>query len=296
MKFSVLLALSSLCVCLNGHAQDAQAAEPIPAYIKIPLEMDGFFKTTINMTAELVRPVGPGPFPVVLYSHGRSYTSQERAALREVVPRDYLRFWLAKGFAVVAPMRPGYGLTGGPDREIPGHSWDGNGNCIRTPDYRKVMDIAAPTIFATIAWVKQQAWANPSALVLTGNSVGGLLTVAVGSRNPVGVLGFINFAGGIGGNPSQSPGKSCQPDQLRDMHESYGKAAKIPSLWMYAQNDLFWGAQVPKGWHAAFAQGGSDTRLQTTAALTGKDGHDLVFEGKELWTAPVSEFVQRLGY
>ncbi len=273
-----------------------ETTELVPAYAKIPMNLGGASNPKIEMTAEVFKPEGREPFPVLVYSHGRSSTAKERADIKEVIPRDYLRFWLAHGFAVVAPLRPGYGKTGGPDREVPGHAWQSDGTCIKTPDFRRVMDVASPTVLATIDWLHKQAWANTSSLVLTGNSVGGLLTVAVGSQNLDGVIGFINFAGGIGGNPSLSPGKSCDPNQLRDMYASYGKNAKLPNIWMYAENDKFWGPEAPKGWHAAFAQGGSFTQLVTTSVLTGQDGHDLVFSGKNLWQKPVEAFVKQLGF
>jgi len=296
MQFLRVSFLLWLLACATVQAQVVETPELVPAYAKVPVAVGGFFNSTIEMTAEVFKPEGREPFPVVVYSHGRSSTARERADIKEVIPRDYLRFWLAHGFAVVAPLRPGYGKTGGPDREIPGHAWSSNGTCTGTPDYRKVMNIAAPTVLATIAWLNKQAWANTSSIVLTGNSVGGLLTVATASQNPTGVIGFINFAGGIGGNPALSPGRNCDPDQLRDMFAEYGKTAKLPSLWMYAENDQFWGPETPKGWHAAFAKGGSATQLFSTGPLAEKDGHELLFVGKDLWLAPVTAFLKQLGY
>lgn len=290
----LLAILLPLSICVS--AQEVNTVELVPTYAKIPVSTGGFFNSTVEMTAEVFMPEGRAPFSVVVYSHGRSSTPQERADIKEVIPRDYLRFWLAHGFAVVAPMRPGYGKTGGPDREMPGHAWDASGNCTRPPNFRRVMDVASPTVLATLDWIRKQTWANTSSLILTGNSVGGILTVAVGSQNLDGVIGFIDFAGGIGGNPSLSPGKSCDPNQLRDMYAAYGKTAKVPSLWMYAENDKFWGAEAPKGWHAAFAQGGSISKFVTTETLTGQDAHDLVFFGKHLWEKPVETFVKQLGF
>lgn len=297
MQVAKLFASLWLFMCISVPAQDVRPPEWAPAYVKVPVDLGGLFNSTVNMTAELFKPDGSGPFPVLIYSHGRSSTAKERADIKEVIPREYLQFWLGKGFAVVAPLRPGYGATGGADREVPGHGWDSTtGHCIRTPNYSRVMEVASPTVLATIAWIQKQPWANTSALVLTGNSVGGILTVAVGSQNPVGVVGLINFAGGIGGNPSLSPGKSCDSNQLLDMYRRYGKTSKIPSLWMYAENDLFWGSEMPKAWHASFSQAGGNSQLVTTAPLTHRDGHDLVFEGKHLWMPSVEAFVKRLGY
>jgi len=65
---------------------------------------------------------------------------------------------------------------------------------------------------------------------------------------------------------------------------------------MYAENDQFWGPETPKGWHAAFAKGGSATQLFSTGPLAAKDGHELLFVGKDLWLAPMTAFLKQLGY
>jgi dienelactone hydrolase len=248
------------------------------------------------MVTELFLPSGQGPFPVLIYSHGRSGTAEARANIKEVIPRDYLNFWLSKGFAVVAPMRPGYGKTGGIDRENPGHAWDNNGNCTRKPNFTHSIQMASQAPNEVIGWLQMQAWANPSAIIISGNSVGGITSVSVGAKNPVGVVGLINFAGGIGGNPILSPRKSCDPDQLREMYREFGKTSRIPSLWLYAENDLFWGSDQPKVWHSAFSNGGSPSALVITSPLQRPDGHDLIFHGKDLWTPHVEEFIKKLGF
>lgn len=52
-----------------------------------------------------------------------------------------------------------------------------------------------------------------------------------------GVVGFINFAGGSGGNPERSPGANCDPGQLNSLYASYCKATALPNPWVYALND-----------------------------------------------------------
>jgi dienelactone hydrolase len=278
------------------NAEELSNKKINPQIINIPIKTGGLFNSTTNMVTELFLPAGQGPFPVLIYSHGRSGTPEARANIQEVIPRDYLRFWLSKGFAVVASMRPGYGKTGGPDRENPGHAWDNNGNCTKKPNYLNSIQMASQAPIEVITWTQKQVWANPSALIISGNSVGGITSVSVGSKNLTGVVGFINFAGGIGGNPILSPRKSCDPDQLLEMYREFGKTNKTPSLWLYAENDLFWGVDQPKAWHSAFSNGGSPSILVMTGALQRPDGHDLIFFGKDLWTSHVEEFIKKLGF
>jgi hypothetical protein len=59
--------------------------------------------------AYLVRPVGNGPFPLVIMNHGVSLDPRERSFFPLIEFRD-AAFWLARrGHLVVAPIRPGYG-------------------------------------------------------------------------------------------------------------------------------------------------------------------------------------------
>lgn len=290
--FSILLILN---IFTQASAEQASKNKIDPKIINIPIKTGGLFNSSTNMVTELFLPPGQGPFPVLIYSHGRSGTVEARANIQEVIPRDYLGFWLSKGFAVVASMRPGYGKTGGPDRENPGHAWDNNGNCTRKPNYINSIQMAGQAPSEVISWVQKQSWANATAIIISGNSVGGITSVSVGSKNPSGVIGVINFAGGIGGNPTLSPRKSCDSDQLLEMYREFGKTIKLPSLWLYAENDLFWGADQPKLWHSAFSNGGSQSTLIMTSALQRPDGHDLIFFGKDLWLSHVEEFIKKLG-
>ena len=108
----VRLGLSILlyAVVCNGYAVDLS-----PEIVRIP-----FQATDAPMVAGVFRPAGDGPFPVVIYSHGRSATESERSLTSVPDPRGHVRYWLRKGFAVVAAIRPGYGKTGGIDDEDSG--------------------------------------------------------------------------------------------------------------------------------------------------------------------------------
>lgn len=296
-KLALLLTSATIALLINWNAT-AQVASDIPGDLqiaKVPMKGAGIFGRTLELHTEVFKPDGKGPFPVLIYAHGRSGTQQERSAMTEVVPRAYMQFWIKRGFAVVASARPGYGKTGSGDREMPGHSWSPSGSCQGTPNPEQVAKIAGDAVQATIDWVRGEAWANGSKIVLSGNSVGGLTTVSLGATEQKGVVAFINFAGGIAGNPALSPGKSCAPELVREAYKKYGMSARMPNLWIYAENDLFWGTETPKEWHAAFAAGGSKTRLVTTPPLPGQDGHELIFIGQSLWSPYVDDFLTQNG-
>jgi dienelactone hydrolase len=242
-----------------------------------------------TMVADIFRPAGPGPSPVVIFSHGRGTTS-ERASMRHPLREQYATYWTQKGFTLVAPMRPGYGATGGSDPESSGS----DAACSSVPNFNRTASSAAAAILATVDWVRQQPWAKPNKILLVGQSVGGLGTVAAAAQNPQGVVGYINFAGGSGGNPRRSPGKSCHPEELTDIYGSLGSSVRLPGLWFYASNDLYWGPDMPKLWGQAFnAHGGHATLIFT--GPSGDNGHHLFAESPGLWQTKVASFMRERG-
>ena len=97
--------------------------------LRVPATIEG---ASIDIVTQAFKPEGEGPFPFVLYAHGRASSAELRA---------------------------------------------------------------------------KQAHRG----LIEGQSVGGMTTVALAALNPPGVLGAVNFAGGSGGNPTASPGRSCKP-------------------------------------------------------------------------------------
>jgi len=286
LRFIVVLALSI------PMADGAPLAREV---VRIPVK-DTATNIEIGMVTGVFYPAGDGPFPVVIYSHGRSGTQVERASTRVPDPHGHIRYWLKKGFAVVAPIRPGYGETGGPDRESSGVAYDIFGNCWGQPAFARAAAAATEGVIAALEWVRQQPWAEKDRIVLVGTSMGGLASVASAATNPDGVAAYISFAGGTGGYGARSPEHSCGSDVMEALMSKYGATTRIPSLWLYAKNDSFWGAEWPRLWHHAFAAGASATRFVMTDPVADADGHQLMARGSRLWTASVDRFLEELGF
>ena len=264
-----------------------------PASIPVP-GTGGLFGSDIAMVAQVFRPPGDGPFPVVVFSHGRS--SADRARLKVGISNAQLRYWLARGDAVVAPLRPGYGATGGDDPEDSGVRFDTLGQCRASPDFRKTAIAGERTVEATLAWLRSQRWADVHHVLLVGQSVGGLVTVAAGAQRLDGVVGYVNFAGGTGGNPTVSPGHSCEPEQLTAIYRALGRATTLANLWVYAENDEFWGPDAPLAWHAAFAAGGSRTTFVHAPPVATGSAHGLSAHASRLWAPYVETFLATIDF
>ena len=290
------------CSPALGQEEAATAAsaarEPLPAgdTMSIPMPGAGFFGGDLAMVSQVFRPPGAGPFPVVVFSHGRAPDAAERARLKVGVSNAQLRYWLARGDAVVAPIRPGYGATGGGDLESNGAHFNAFGVCTSVPDFRASAMAERRTVDATLQWLRGQPWADAQHVLLAGQSAGGLATVAAGATNPAGVVGYINYAGGNGGNPNLAPGHSCDPDQLTRLYGEFGRTTTLPSLWVYAENDQYFGPEAPVSWHAAFAKGGSRTTFVHAPAVADGDGHGLSRHAQRLWAAYVDAFLVTLAF
>ncbi len=297
MKLIVLSLIAASCAAQALPRNTAP--DPIPTYVQIPLtaQASTAANTPANppfMQAQVFKPKGPGPFKILLYAHGRPAYASQRAQLHRPLHARHIHYWLRKGYAVVAPIRPGYGTpprgTGGPDRESSGVGYSANGQCIRPPQPATLAANAAAAQRAALDWVRGQPWARAQHILLEGQSGGGLATVALcadPAAPALGVKGCINFSGGAGGDPQHAPGQVCAPEKIATLMQSYGRTTHAPSLWLYAPNDLYWGPTAPQQWHQAFNQ--SATSAPSTfyqSPPIGSDGHSLQRAGSTHW-APV---------
>jgi len=284
---------SCIILVFAGFGPVRAEAAPNPEKVSIPVHVGG---KDLNMVAFVYQPPGSGPFPVIVFSHGRSPKVSERAGLDQPILAGHAGYWVKKGFAVLAPIRPGYGETGGDDLEVSGIKISASGECSGSPLYAQVAKNAADTIEADVMWLRHQSWANSKKIILVGQSVGGMTTVAAGARHLSGVIAYINFSGGTGGDPERMPGRSCFPEALTALYGQLGRTTKLPNLWLYAQNDLFWGEAAPKLWHAAFSKAGGTGEFIETAAVPDEDGHKLLAKGGRLWSVHVDAFIETLGF
>ena len=123
-----------------------------------------------------------------------------------------------------------------------------------------------------------------------GVSYGGATTVALAARNPPGLVAAINFSGGSGGDKDRRPRDPCNPENVADTYAGYGRTTRVPELWLYAENDLLWGAEIPKAWFARFREGGPPATFVETEAV-GDNGHALMMRGMRLWRHDVERFL-----
>lgn len=239
------------------------------------------------MQAVLFRPAGDGPFPLAIVNHGSSEDARERRRQR-LAEFPYLSGWLvARGYAVLLPQRPGHGATGG--SYIEGQGWCGG------PDYVGAGQGAAQSIASAYQYMHEQDVIAERGTIIVGNSAGGWGALAFAGGAPSGVAGVVNFAGGRGGRDQNRAGNNCAPDRLVEAAGVFGAAARVPTLWLYAENDTYFAPDLSQRLADAFVAAGGKAEYHLLPAVRG-DGHALMSTaGDEAsWAPYLGKFLSRL--
>jgi dienelactone hydrolase len=230
--------------------------------------------SSVGSAHAALKDLRPAQHPLVVINHGSDESTREAVAMP-------VFYWLSKwfverGYVVLLPQRRGYGATGGALAE-------GRDSCA-DPDHHGAGLAAADDIEAALRYMARQAFVDRSHIVVAGVSTGGWASLALASRNPPGVRLVVNFAGGRGGHAYGQPHAICAPGRLREAAGAYGRRAKVPTLWIYASNDSYFGPDVAASLVSAWNYNGGRAELHLLPAY-GSDGHDVVADsaGGDLW-------------
>jgi dienelactone hydrolase len=190
-----------------------------------------------------------------------------------------------RGFAALVFMRRGYGDSGGQYAES-------SGPCGRR-EYLRAASQSASDLHAAIEAMRNRTDVSTNGMIAVGVSAGGFASLALTADPPPGLAAAINFAGGRG---SRADNDVCDEDALVRAFATLGKTSRIPTLWIYAQNDKFFGPELVRRMHIAFTGAGGRAQFIDVPPF-GDDGHSLFSRGISLWTPMVDSFLrdQNLG-
>jgi dienelactone hydrolase len=264
----------NLCLVLSLSSFAARAQTIEESSIKVPVG-------EAMMDVAVYRPIGRGPFPVVVISHGSPRSPADRA--KPIGFSTQARAFARKGFLAVVPTRRGYGATGGAYAEDYGRCSD--------PDYVQGGLGSAQDITAAAEAAIKLAGADAKRVVLVGVSAGGWGSLAAASKGVAGLIGVVNFAGGRG---SRGPNSVCAPDRLVEAAGRFGRSSRVAELWIYTENDMFFGPDLAARMHAAFTEAGGRAQLIQPPAF-GDDGHRYFPGGTESWMPLIQPFLRQIG-
>lgn len=268
--FAVLLAL----------AAPARAAGLVEESVGLPVSFGR--GRTLTLDALVIRPDDGRPHPLAVLNHGAPRKAEDREGMSPRTMRAQAREFARRGWTVVAFMRRGYG-------ESEGDYVESSGKCV-APDYETSGRTSADDIRAVIRAMADNPHVDASKVISVGRSAGGFATVALTADPPPGLVAAISFAGGRG---STGPDEVCVPQRLADTFGVFGRTSRVPMLWVYSENDHYFGPDLARRFHSAFTRAGGKAEF-IAAREFGSDGHNLFSQGgAPIWTRYVDDFLAR---
>lgn len=271
--------------------QPAHGAAPVTEQIvKVPVKVkDALWKAIEqDITVTVFETPGRASYPLLILNHGRPTNTEGRMKMGRVRYPEAATWFAGLGFSVWVPTRVGYGVSG--TDEDPEYT----GSCAQRR-YKIGFDTAADQAVQVIEHARRRSDIDASRIVAVGQSFGGATSITVASRAVSGVVAAINFAGGSGGDPVARPGEPCLPRQLADTFRDYGKTARIPTLWIYTENDQYFHPRHARVWFDGFKSQGGTGEFVLLPPF-GSDGHTLFTRGFSTWQPLVRRFLSDAGF
>jgi dienelactone hydrolase len=225
--------------------------------IRVPVDAAG----SITLETTIYKPDGPGPFPMIVFNHGKMPGDPRLQSRSDPLP--FAREFVRRGYVVVAPNRQGFAQSGG--------TYEQDGCDVERNGLGQAGDVAA-----TVAFMSKQPYVDAQHIVVAGTSHGGLATMAYGVEAAPGVRALINFSGGL------------RQDACSGWQGNLTKA--------YGDNDSIWPAPLVASMYDAYSAHGANAKMVDFGAYK-NDAHRLVGDrdGVRVWWPAVEAFLARVG-
>ncbi len=244
---------------------------------------------TQQMISRVCRPVDTlvdgARAPVAVINHGSPRDPADRARMEPAgCGSEPARWFLARGYVVLFPLRRGFGASTGEVAES-------SGPC-NSPDYVRAGLESARDVAAAVRFATRLPYVQPDGVVVVGQSLGGWATVALASEPHPGVSALISMAGGRGGHAFADEVGNCRPDLLVAAAGAFGRTARTPMLWIYADNDSFFPPPLARAMFLAFTAAGGRADLEQPS-FPGSEGHALFYAagGSQVWGPLVAAYL-----
>jgi dienelactone hydrolase len=272
-------------VVLAIASASAVSAKVVQEAIELPVEVTDIQGEVVRhrIKVTIVRDDAKANSPFLILNHGRGATREINAARSVASFNANARYFVSKGFAVFMPLRVGYGETGGPNVEFAG-------KC-DAENYPPVYEAAAAQTVTVVQYAKTLPYIDRANGLVIGQSFGGTTAIAIAAKSMKGVRATINFAGGGGGRPDTDPEQPCGVDRMTALFASYGATTKIPTLWLYSENDKYWGATIPRTWFDAFVGRGGNGRFVKLPPYK-DNGHPIFTGDPDAWKPAFEDFLR----
>lgn len=242
---------------------------------------------TYALEALVSKELGRGPrLPIALITHGQSRDLDQRGA---VTARAYMRTareFARRGWLAVVVVRRGFGRSGSTQPYVLRNCRNGN--------YAAGLDEQTDDLEAAIKAISRRSDADPTRIIALGVSVGGAAVLNLASRQLNGLQAVINVSGGIRTSPQgEITQETCKPEDLVTLFASIGRRSRLPSLWLYAENDSVFAPDYVRQLHEAYVGQGGRAEFHMFDPV-GTEGHDMFghMDGMLRWIPALDRFLR----
>jgi dienelactone hydrolase len=285
-----------LSLVMIGVLATPDACRSADSRTLLPIQEEVWALPLLHPTvAYVVRPVGNGPFPLAVMNHGVSLNPVDRSFFPLVEFRDAAMWFARRGYLVVAPTGPGYGAAAldVPEQGLFAVFYSKVGAC-ENPNFRDAGMAAALLDKWIIDYMTEQKLALPGNTIVIGQSAGGWGAIALSSQNLPSVKAIITFAAGRGGRVGGKPNNNCNPEKLVEATAAFGSSARVPMLWIYIENDTYFGPDLSRRMHAAYTGAGGSAEYHLMPPF-GNEGHTFIDSADSIpqWSPLVDQFLDK---
>jgi dienelactone hydrolase len=263
----------------SARAQSAPASNfPTAPLSETVLRLPGDPTRPVTLEVTVMKPAGPGPFPLAVMNHGAPDSGQFAADMPRYRASFQAFYFLSRGYAVALPMMRGFAESEG--RLV-------SFGC----DIVRLGEANANDIGAVMDAVARDPQIDASRVVVAGQSFGGWNTLALGAGPPSAVKGLMIFNGGV-----RSSDCHDQDRALATGAERLGRKARLLSIWFYAQNDTLFPPSLWRAMYERYTRAGGAAQL-VDVGVVGQNGHKFTASGAslKLWTPAADAFLARIG-
>src|SRR5262249_55609504 len=159
-----------------------------------------------------------------------------------------------------------------------------------TGDLVHGLDVEADDIDGALKALAARPDADRSRAIAVGQSLGGATVLAFAARRPAGLIRVVNLSGGLW--RSKADGSMCDFDGLVAAMASLGARTRVPTLWLYSENDSLFPSEVVARMRDAYVAAGGRAELVMFPPVM-QDGHRLFvdFAGRVKWLRAFDRFL-----
>lgn len=279
---SVILLLAALL--LLPRPTIAQHAQPIDPQV-VEIASDG-----LRLKAFLWKPAGIGPFPAVVFNHGRSNTTQQynRELTNAAAARVLGPVFARHGYVFLYPFRRGEGLSADQGAFI--------GDLLQREEFskginaRRHLQLVLLTTdhlndaMASLSFLKTLPDVDSHRLAVAGHSFGGQLALLAASRDSS-IRAAVAFA------PAAASWN--ESSELRERMLATVRKMTVPVLLLQAANDYSLSPTQVMGAELSRLSKPHERKIYPPAGKTANDGHNFLFSNVAQWEQDVFAFLDR---